>query len=877
LTLAAGTRLGPYEILSPLGAGGMGEVYRTKDTRLGREVAVKVLPAELAATAELKARFEREAKAISQLSHPHICALYDVGSSNGVEYLVMELLEGQTLAERLEKGPLPTEQVLKFGVEIADALDKAHRAGIVHRDLKPGNIMLTKSGVKLLDFGLARVVARGDDAGGLSSLPTEAERPLTEKGAILGTFQYMAPEQLEGNEADARTDIFALGCVIHEMATGAKAFSGVSRASLIGAIMSSQPAPISTVAPMSPPVLDRVVKTCLAKDPEDRWQSAHDVKTELQWIAEAGSQAGASALVVSRRMNRERLLWAVVTLGLLALAALPFLRLRARSPEPLPVRFNIGLPPGTAGQDFSVAPDGKRVAVAGIGSDGRTRLYVRSLDELESRAIPETDAAAQPFWSPDSRRIGFHVGGKLKSVEPAEGHPVELAEIGYGTAGMAWLADGRIVLGHYHGGLDQIPAGGGSLTPFVAGESLRYPLLLPDLRHVAFVARSLKSGVSSVDVVDIHGRDRRTLMPENSQVLSAGGYLLYGRDGALVARRFDAKRLTISGEPQTIQDPVETRYLFATVAASASDDVLVFKATVAPTTRLTWFDRSGNEQESVTSPGIFTHVDLASDGNLMALERLDPHTGLGEIWVGDLARGTLGRVVSGNEWDWMPVWSPDGMRLAYSSTRSHISDLYVKDEHGTGPDRLLYADSPRLAPEDWSRDGRTVVFQRLDQSRSRYSIWALSTTEERKPIMLTEGRRDVQARLSPDGRFLAFTSSEEDRPQIYVIPVPPTGARWQISTQGGFDARWRRDGKELYYLAPDRALMAVSVALDPTFRAGPPQRLFMTRVPDLNQNGRREYAPSPDGSRFLALTVTDPEWPPPITVVTQWTRALLKK
>ncbi|HET7452052.1 MAG TPA: protein kinase, partial [Thermoanaerobaculia bacterium] len=420
MTLAAGTKLGPYEVLSPLGAGGMGEVYKARDTRLDREVAIKVLPPQLSENAEFRQRFEREAKAISQLSHPHVCALYDVGRQDGVEYLVMELLDGQTLADRLDRGALPLEQTLRVGVEIADALEKAHKRGIVHRDLKPGNVMLTKSGVKLLDFGLAKSVAPEREAA-FTSLPTEAARPLTEKGTVMGTFQYMAPEQLEGKEADARSDIFALGCVLYEMASGKKAFSGSSRASTIAAILEREPPPISSITPMTPPALDRVVRTCLAKDPDDRWQSAHDVKSELQWIAEAGSQAGAPAAVVSRRKSRERFAWAGFAVALAAAAVFAALWLRRGSADRI-LRASIDLPEKS---DFSLyldpagpgklSPDGRAIAFTAV-RDGKYQIWIRPLDSVEARPLAGTDNGSYPFWSPDSQWLAFFAAGKLQKI-----------------------------------------------------------------------------------------------------------------------------------------------------------------------------------------------------------------------------------------------------------------------------------------------------------------------------------------------------------------------------------------------------------------------------------------------------------------------------
>src|SRR5215468_4407566 len=448
MPLSTGARLGPYELLAPLGAGGMGEVYRARDTRLERTVAVKVLPSHLSASAEVRQRFEREARTISQLSHPHICALYDVGNQDGVEYLVMEFLEGETLAERLLKGPLPADQTLRYGIEIADALDKAHRQGIVHRDLKPGNVMLTKSGIKLLDFGLARYAPTGAGASSVSVLPTQAGTNLTEKGTVLGTFQYMAPEQLEGKEADARTDIFALGTVLYEMATGKKAFSGPSQATLIAAIIGSEPPPISTVQPMVAPALDRVVKACLAKDPEDRWQTAHDVRLQLQWILEGGSQAGVAAPVVARRRTRERLAWGLFAAAALAAAffAAGYLR---RAPKPgRAVRTSVILPEKRFLNFLAVSPDGAQLAFVAGTPGGKRQIWLRSLDSLTAQPLASTENSDFPFWSPDGKFLAFFADGKLKKVEAAGGPAVILCDAAPNGLGGTWSREGVILFAH---------------------------------------------------------------------------------------------------------------------------------------------------------------------------------------------------------------------------------------------------------------------------------------------------------------------------------------------------------------------------------------------------------------------------------------------
>ncbi|HMA18967.1 MAG TPA: protein kinase [Thermoanaerobaculia bacterium] len=551
MTLSSGTRLGPYELLAPVGAGGMGEVYRAKDTRLDRTVAVKVLPSHLSASAESRQRFEREAKTISQLSHPHICALYDVGNQDGVEFLVMEYLEGETLSDRLAKGALGFDQVLRYGVEIADALDKAHRQGIVHRDLKPGNVMITKSGVKLLDFGLAKAMLPETSRGSLTALPTA----LTQEGTILGTFQYMAPEQLEGKEADARTDIFSLGTVLYEMATGQKAFSGKTQASLIAAIIERTPPAISTIAPMTPPAFDRVVRTCLAKDPEDRWQTAHDVMLELKWVAEGGSAAGVPAPVVARRKSREKLAWvlaalfAIGTIGS-AIIALRFWKAAAGTRT---IRASVMPPPkssfrfyGLAGA-MALSPDGRFLAYVASLPEGKRTLWVRPLDSMTEQALAGTEEAAFPFWSPDSRSIGFFANDRLKKIAVSGGPALTICPAIDGRGG-AWSGGGSILFALRNSVIYRVPETGGSaiaITKFDASRSdtsQRWPVALPDGRHFLYLAspQGSASDNNALFFASIDGKEnRKILQPAPMNAAYASGHLLYARENTLLAQRFD--------------------------------------------------------------------------------------------------------------------------------------------------------------------------------------------------------------------------------------------------------------------------------------------------------------------------------------------------
>ncbi len=564
--LSVGTKLGPYEIAAPIGAGGMGEVYRARDTRLNRTVAIKVLPVHLADRPDLRERFEREARSIASLNHPHICTLYDVGREGGTDYLVMEYLEGETLAARLAKGPLPLQQVLQYATEIADALDKAHRKGVTHRDLKPGNIMLTKSGTKLLDFGLAKLQQEMAPANvQMSQLPT-ANAPLTAQGTIVGTLQYMAPEQLEGKEADARTDIFAFGTVAYEMATGKRAFDGQSQASVISAIMSSQPAPISSLQPMTPPALDRVVKRCLEKEPDERCQSAKDLTDELKWIAEGGSQAGVAAPVVARRRSRERMAWALAAAGLLLAAALAFVfaRLYLNQPKPDVVRFLVSPPPEVAEWGLpGVSPDGRLLAFVVISNKGVRQLWLRPLDSVAAHVLPGTEGALLPFWSPDSRYLGFFASGGLEKIDIAGGPPQILSEGVRGFSG-SWNSGGVIVFTGSGGSLEKASQAGGVPSPLTTldqslGEITQSnPSFLPDGRHFLYASRRLVPlGQVWVCAGSLDSKETKCLMSADSPAVYASpGYLLYLRADTLVAQPFDAQRLTISGDAVPIAEGV---------------------------------------------------------------------------------------------------------------------------------------------------------------------------------------------------------------------------------------------------------------------------------------------------------------------------------
>jgi eukaryotic-like serine/threonine-protein kinase len=885
LTLPAGSRLGPYEIVSAVGAGGMGEVYKAKDTRLDRTVAVKVLPARLSESQEFRQRFEREAKTISQLSHPHICTLHDVGHHDGVEYLVMEFLEGQTLTECLAKGPLPLEQVLRYGIEIADALEKAHRQGIVHRDLKPGNVMITKSGVKLVDFGLAKLAApsSGGVLSSFSVLPTQAGESLTAEGTILGTFQYMAPEQLEGHEADARTDIFALGHLLYEMATGRKAFSGKSQASLIAAIIHTQPEAISSVQPMTPPALDRVVKTCLAKDPDDRFQTAHDVKLQLQWIAEGGSAVGLPAPVAARRKSREKLAWILVPVAALIAAAATALVIRLRSEPPRVFEASL-LPPGKSSFAFdsgpmALSPDGRRIAFVATSS-GINTLWVRPLAASSAQSLSGTEGASYPFWSPDSRFLGFFAGGKLKKIEAAGGPPQTLADASLGRGG-TWSREGVILFSpSSRDSLYRVSAAGGEASPVtkLVVEALefshRWPHFLPDGRRFLYLAQS-SLGQANVEknaiyAASLDGGERKLLFNANSNVVYAPPrHLLFQRDRTLLARPFDPKALRFTDEAFPVAENVSLFAGLASAAFTASDTGLIAYQTGSGggLTQLTWLDRAGKPVGTVGSPGYVTAPRLAHDGRRVAVG-IEDSQGFGDVWIHDLERNTPTRFTFDSNSDFGPVWGHDDSRIVFSSSRKNPADLYQKSSAGAGDEEPLLSSSTFKVPLDWSPDGRVLLFQENDpRTRNVWDLGTYSTAERRATPFLRTPFNEVLGRFSPDGRWIAYTSNESGREEVYVVPFPGPGGKWQVSTSGGRAPAWTRGGRELVYEAPGSEIMAVDVSTAPTFRAGIPRALFKTR---LKSPPGRQFDVTPDGERFLANLLIGEQASEPITVVQNW-------
>jgi len=887
--LAVGTMLGPYKILASLGAGGMGEVYRALDTRLGRDVAIKVLSSHLAATPEVRARFEREARTISQLNHPHICTLYDVGHQDGIDYLVMELLEGQTLAHRLGKSPLPVAEVLSLGAQIAEALDRAHRAGVVHRDLKPGNVMLTKSGAKLMDFGLARAQASGPVTGTMTESPT-VSRPLTAEGTIVGTFQYMAPEQLEGKEADARSDLWALGCVLYEMATGARAFEGESQASLIAAILKETPRSITELQPLAPPALERVVRRCLEKDPDARFQNASDLVFDLDGVSGSVTAAGSPA-PGSTRSAKGRLRPGAITgfvAGALVVAAVALMLPRLRpAPSPVaPVRFSIPPPAGHVIRepygpgDAKISPDGRAVAFTAIDSSGVFRLWVRRLDETASRMVPGTDNAAGPVWSPDGRHLAFAADGKLKRTG-IDGGDTETLCAAPDMRGATWSDDGTIVFAaSAEGPLFRVSADGGTPVAVTALDSARletshrFPTFLPDGRHFIFVAVPPRLGRYTILVGSVDGMTpKKVLEAEGGAIFASPGWLICPRGTRLVAHRFDTRALRVKGEPLALSDSPEFSYTYGLPGVSVSrNGTLAYIPWIPPSNELAWCGLDGRPLGNVPlAPGPYEFVVPSPDGlRFVADRKLSQNRS--EIWRLDGVRGIATRLRDLPGSNGTALWSPDGRSIMYWSDRNGPAAFYMMDASGAGPEELVYQSPSAVANlVAWPASHDGVLFQQLDPVTGS-DLWLLPLHGDRKPVPMvrTPAAEAYIADVSPDGEWLLYGSDVTGRIELYARPFEG-GAEVQVTTAGSSWGYWRKGGREILVVSRDgRSVRAIP------FEPGSPPRVGVPRALFAAPEGTVDLRYDPSGDRFLITRQAGRPEPPTVTVLLNWTAALGK-
>jgi serine/threonine-protein kinase len=854
--LTSGARLGPYEILAAIGAGGMGEVYKARDTRLDRIVAIKVLPEQLAADQQFRDRFDREARAVSALDHPHICALYDVGDQDGTAFLVMQYLEGQTLEARLSAGALPVEQALDYAIQIAGALAAAHKAGIVHRDLKPGNVMLTKAGAKLLDFGLAKT-ALTVPGGSLSMLPTTPA--VTAQGTILGTFQYMAPEQLEGHEADTRTDIFAFGVVVYEMLTGKKAFAGKSQASLIGAIMHADPPPMSTLQPLTPATLDRSIRKCLAKAPDDRWQSAKDLLDALKWTDES--------VPVRREQSARPYVWAAggaLIAAVMAAAVTWILTRPAPAPARQVSRFTITLAGGLQLQNpgrplVALSPDGTHLVYAVGEEGGNQRLYLRALDQLEAAPLRGTERASWPFFSPDGQWIAFWQGGQIKKMSISGGAPVAVCAAA-ALNGATWSTDDTIVFVEGSDDIRRVQGTGGSserLLKLEAGQAYG-PQVLPGGRALLFTLNDTGARWDAAQVVVV------SLDTGKRQVVLQGGYdakylptghLAYINTNTLLAAPFDVAALKVTGGPVPLVERVRAGTggvsSVAHYSISRTGSLVYVPADTLVQRTLAWVDRQGHEEALPAEPRPYRYPRVSPDGSRVAIEAQDQDN---DIWIWEFARATLTRLTFTPENELSPLWTPDGQRVVFQTQRPRASNVYQQAANGTGAIERLTTGPNRQLPDAFTPDGKALVYSEID-AKGNYDIFLQSLDGNRasKPLLNTPFN-EQNADLSPDGRWMVYQSNQSGQDEVYVRPFPRVDdGRWQISVGGGSRPVWARNGRELFYLGPVGAMMTAAVQSQTSFSAGSPTKLFEGSSYGWTLTVGRHYDVAPDARRFLMI------------------------
>jgi serine/threonine protein kinase/Tol biopolymer transport system component len=886
MTLATDKRLGPYEIISPLGAGGMGEVWRARDTRLDREVAIKVLPASFAQDVDRLRRFKQEALATSSLNHPNILTVYDIGDHEGTPFIVAELLEGEELREQLNEGALPVREALNYAKQITQGLAAAHEKGIIHRDLKPENLFITQDGrVKILDFGLAKL--KPQQAGAAESqAPTQ--KKITDPGTVMGTVGYMSPEQVRGQGADHRADIFSFGVILYEMLSGKRTFGGESAIEVMNAILKEEPPELCETNAKISPALDKVVRRCLEKKPERRFQTASDLGFALEALStSSGSRLKTAVALPVRR--RERLAWLAVALLLVMLGLTWAHFTRQPKDDPRVMKFSILPPEKSSFEHIAVSPDGHHLAFT-AATGGKVELWVRPLNSTEARPLAGTQGATFPFWSPDSRFIGFFADGRLKKIE-VTGGPVQTLCEAPAPNGGAWSRAGVILFGRVAGGLSRISEMGGEVTQVTTPDRPRlvnshpYPTFLPDGRHFLYSITSAQKETSGVYLGSLDGAVKRRLLDINTVIKyvaadpgerGSGGWLVFVRDGALLARPFDTSRLDFTGEPFSLSDKVGSDpFSLNYFTFSVSDNgVLVFDPSHQRRRRqYRWEDRRGQQKNSLdVVAGIFSHR-LSPDEKRFIADRFDPRTTTTtDLWLYDVSGGNEQRFTLDLANDFNPVWSPKGDRIVWASSRDGgIINLYQKAASFAGKDtQLLKSDYPQI-PTDWSRDGHLIIYNQGDP-KTKSDVWALPApgSGEPKPFPLiqTEANEGFGT-LSPDGRWLAYVSDVSGRFEVWVQSFSDGSGKRQVSNGGGNSPRWRSDGSELFYYSGDGKLMAAKVRTGESFEMDAPVSLFEFRAGNI-LTAFCPYAVTRDGQRFLINAVVDTEQNAPLTVVVNW-------
>lgn len=900
MSIKEGTKLGRYEIRSLLGAGGMGEVYKARDPKINREVAVKVLPADFASNHERVERLEREAQAAGSLNHPNILGIYDIDSQDGTYFVVSELLVGEELRDRLNEGRIPLRKAIDYAQQIVSGLEAAHQRGIVHRDLKPENIFITKDDrVKILDFGLAKLREAPTDVHGSEDATKKA---LTDPGVVMGTVGYMSPEQVRGQAVDARSDIFSFGVILYEMLTGQRAFGGESVVEAMHSILKDDLPDLDDSTVRIPPSLEKVMRRCLEKKAEHRFHSAHDLGFALDAVASPTSSSGSGLAIGAHAIRDEAIprgtnwlasaAWVAAGILLVSTIVLAALYFRREIPHSPAMRFQISPPEKNSfNEAFALSPNGESIVFVARSDSGDTLLWVRSLTSVEPRQLAGTEGALFPFWSPDGRSIGFFSGGKLRKVDAAGGPAQTLAEASADPRGGTWTPDGTIIFSpDTLSPLKRVAAFGGGVSDLTtldaeAGQtSHRWPSMLPDGKHLLYFGRGGPVEKQGIYAASIDSPDSKLIVPTpvtGSYTEADGvGYLLFVREGILMAQRFDPGRLELSGEATPIvQDllafPGEVGPT-AYSAFSAAAGHLIYRTGDQQTTRLVWHDRSGKALETIVEPGSYHEPSLSKDDTKVLFGRNEGANQ--EIYIHDLVRGNTTRLTFDPGADSTSVFSPDETFVVFSSNRNGNSTFYRKSSNGAGKEEAIFQGDAGGYPDSLSPDGKYLLYEKNAGAGNKVDIWVLPMAGDEKPYAYIEGEfEEAHAQFSPDGRWVAYASTESGRPEVYVQSFPAGGGKWQISTTGGDQPVWSGDGKELFYISADRTLMAVTVAGGSTLDVGRPVPLFQTMVPLTGiTDDRNNYAPTKDGQRFLVNTLADTANAQPLIMVLNWAVELKK-